>query len=158
MSTTGGGGAARVRNLRVLLSPLDSGWQTQGEEGRINVLPWYRLVGVMWYLQLDPLTRRGRPGCPQVEVVATWYGDDSPHLSLPDSQPLSAAARRCARVTGKAGENSKFRRRAARSVWTRPSARGCGDKQALSEHLARSELGDQGPGSVVAVDWVTSWS
>ena len=25
--------------------------------------------------------------CPQGSVVATWYGDDSPHLSLPNSQP-----------------------------------------------------------------------
>ena len=36
-----------------------------GEEGRINVLPWYGLVGV----------------ASTSSEVATWYGDDSPHLS-----------------------------------------------------------------------------
>ena len=36
---------------------------------------------------LVPPLRRERPGCPQGQVVARWYGDDSPHLSLPNSQP-----------------------------------------------------------------------
>ena len=46
---------------------------TQGKEGRINVLPWYRLVGVV-------RRKEEEPGCPHGQVVATWYGDDSPHL------------------------------------------------------------------------------
>ena len=40
-------------------------------------------------------------------VVTTWYGDDSLHLSLPNSQPLSVAVRGGARVTGKAGGNGQ---------------------------------------------------
>ena len=40
-------------------------------------------------------------------MVATWYWDDSPHLSLPNSQPLTAAVGECARVTGKAGKNGQ---------------------------------------------------
>ena len=34
-------------------------------EGRINVLPWYRQVGVAKYLQLDALTWGEEPGCPK---------------------------------------------------------------------------------------------
>ena len=44
---TGGGGPARVPNLRVCEHPLVSGVahaeERGGREGRINVLPWYRL-------------------------------------------------------------------------------------------------------------------
>ena len=40
-------------------------------------------------------------------VVTTWYGDDSPHLSLPNSQPCFGGSEVCARVTGKAGENGQ---------------------------------------------------
>ena len=44
-----------------------------GEEGRITVQS-------AW--QVPPVRRKeGRPGCPQGKVVATWYGDDSPHQS-----------------------------------------------------------------------------
>ena len=46
MPVTGGGGPARVPNLRVCKHLLIQGWHTQGEEGRIDVLPWYRPVGV----------------------------------------------------------------------------------------------------------------
>ena len=66
-------------------------------------------------------------------------------LSLPNSQPLSVAVRRCARVTGKAGENGQNSGDgAARSPWRRPSAPACGD---ASKALASSCLikgGDQG--------------
>ena len=34
-------------------TPLHWRWHTLEGEGRINVLPWYCLVGVAWYLQLD---------------------------------------------------------------------------------------------------------
>ena len=56
-------------------------------------------------LQLD--ARRKNRAARKGKVVATWYGDDSPHLSLPNSQPSSAAVRECAQVTGKAGENGQ---------------------------------------------------
>ena len=42
--STGGGGLARVPNLRVC-EHLCEAWHTQGGEGRINVLAWYRPVG-----------------------------------------------------------------------------------------------------------------
>ena len=65
MSETGGGGLARVSNLRVCRHPFVSGCHTQGE-GRINVLPWYRPVGVA---KTSSESQRRK-----------WYGDDSPHL------------------------------------------------------------------------------
>ena len=34
-------------NLRVCCHLCTTGWHTQGEKGRIDVLPWYRLVGVV---------------------------------------------------------------------------------------------------------------
>ena len=115
-----------------------------GREGRINVLPWYRPVCVAKYLQLDALRGGEEPG---------------PHLSLPNSQPLSATVRRCARVTGKAGENGQYSGElGGSSPWTRPSAPKCGDTLKV---LARygSVLGEnQGfyPGYRVAIDWFSS--
>ena len=50
-------------------------------------------------------------------MVATWYGDDSPHLPW-----------KCAQVTGKAGENGQYSGEVGgSSPWTRPSAPKCGD-------------------------------
>ena len=46
MSITGGGGLARVPNLRVCEHPFTCGVAHAGEEGWINILPWYRPVGV----------------------------------------------------------------------------------------------------------------
>ena len=60
-------------------------------------------------------------------MVTTWYGDDSPHLSLPNSQLLSPAAR------GRApGQQARLVKTVnvqvgGSSPWTRPSAPGCGD-------------------------------
>ena len=68
------------------------------------------------------------PGCPQGQVVATWYGDDSPHLFLPTSSRVSVAVNGCARVTGKAGGNSQnSEEMGGSSPWTRPSTPECGD-------------------------------
>ena len=47
MLLTGGGGPARVSNLRGVQTPMDLAWHTRGGEGRIKVLPWYRLVGLV---------------------------------------------------------------------------------------------------------------
>ena len=60
-------------------------------------------------------------------MVTTWYGDDSPNLSLPTASRVSVAEKGCARVTGTAGEygqNSEVR--SGSSPWTRPSAPECG--------------------------------
>ena len=75
---------------------LESGVAHAGREGRINVLPWCRLV-VPPVTRTDAVEKMGL----LAQVVATWYD------SLPNSQPLSAAVRECARVTGKAGENGQ---------------------------------------------------
>ena len=47
MLQTGGGGPARVPKMRGVQTPMDLAWHTRGGEGRIKVLPWYRLVGVV---------------------------------------------------------------------------------------------------------------
>ena len=57
-----------------------------------------------------------RLNCPQGYVVATWYVDDSPHPSLPNSKASPAAARDCARATGNAGENGQKFRSTGRQV------------------------------------------
>ena len=57
-----GGGGLRVPNLRVCKHPLASGVGHEGGEGRFNVLPWYRLVGVA----ILPTSREGgRAGLPK---------------------------------------------------------------------------------------------
>ena len=50
-----GGGGLRVPNLRVCKHPLTSGVAHEGEEWRINVLPWNRRVG----LAVPPVSRKG---------------------------------------------------------------------------------------------------
>ena len=95
-------------------------------------------------------------------MVATWYGDDGPHLFLPDSQPLTAAVRERARVTGKAGENGRHSAE-GRLTLTRPSALGCGDtSKALASGWCSLELKVgivfKKDGSGVAIDWVTGRS
>ena len=61
-------------------------------------------------------------------MAATWYGDDSPHLSW-----------KCAQVTDKAGENGQNSgETGGSSPWTRPSAPECGD-------TLKTPAGDQRP-------------
>ena len=80
MGRTGGGGLATIPNLHVCKHFLIFWGGTCGKEWRSKVLPWYRLVGVA----IHPVSRKwGEPRCPQGSVVATWYGDESVHLSLP---------------------------------------------------------------------------
>ena len=45
-TTTGGGGPARVPNVRVCKHPCTSGVAHAGREGWINILPWYHLMCV----------------------------------------------------------------------------------------------------------------
>ena len=60
-------------------------------------------------------------------MVATWHGDDSPHLSLPKPAVIDGSEG-CARGTGKAGENGQNSGEVGgSSAWTRPSAPKCGD-------------------------------
>ena len=86
-----------------------------GREGRMNVLPWYRPVGVA--KNSSESRRRKSRAAHEGQVAATWYGDDSLHLSW-----------KCAQVTGKAGENGQNSgEMGGSSPWTRPSAPECGD-------------------------------
>ena len=62
MPRTGGGGLARVPNLRVC-KHLVVEVAHAGEEGRINVLTWYRPVGVAKTFSETP--KEEEPGCPQ---------------------------------------------------------------------------------------------
>ena len=84
-------------------------------------------------------------------MVATWYGDDSPHLSCPTASRVSVAVRGRARVTGKAGENGQNSGEVGgSSAWTRPSAPGCGDTSKASACFGSIWGGNQGilaPGS-----------
>ena len=65
-----------------------------------------------------PVRRKeGRPGCPARVVVATWYGEDSPHLSW-------NAPRYQARLVKTVNIRVGW---AANSPWTRPLAPVCGD-------------------------------
>ena len=117
MSRPGGGGLARVPNLRV----KDSGWHMQGGQNELAILPWYRLI-LQWVAkEEEPGARKGK-----------WppRGAGTTVLTFPRSAPGG---------TGKAGENGQYTgEMGGSSPWTRPSAPECGDTlQALA--------GDQRP-------------
>ena len=72
-----------------------------GEEGRINVLPWYRPVGVAI------VARRKN----QAARKSKWSrrGTEMTVLTYPcPSQPCFGGSKECARVTGKAGEIGQY--------------------------------------------------
>ena len=107
-----------------------------GGEGRINVLPWYRPVGVA----IPPVNRDGgRAGLPK---KGKWppHGTETTVLPYPcPSQPCSGGSQWCASVTGKAGENGQYSgEMGGSSPWTRPSAPECGD-------TLKAPAGDQRP-------------
>ena len=68
------------------------GWHVQGEKGRINVLPWCRLVGVA--ITSSETQRRKNRAAARVSGRHVVRGTDRVHLSW-----------KCAQVTGNAGEN-----------------------------------------------------
>ena len=107
MSITGGGGLARVQNLRVCEHLYASRWRTQGGQDELNILPWYRLVGVA---KTSSETQRGRTGLPK---KGKWppRGTRTTVLTYPRSAP---------RGTGKAGENGQHSgEMGGSSAWTR---------------------------------------
>ena len=57
MPSAGGSGHTRVSNLLVCCQNLGKEWR----KGRINVLPWYRLVGVV---STSSETQGGKTGLP----------------------------------------------------------------------------------------------
>ena len=114
---TGGGGLARVPNLRVCKHPLTSGVAHVGREGRIDVLPWYRPVGVAKTSSETQRrkSRAARKGKWPPRGAGTTVG------------------------TGKAGENGQHSGEVGgSSAWTRPSAPECGD-------TLKALAGDQRP-------------
>ena len=107
-----------------VLSPL-SKVAHAGGEGRINVLPCYRLVRVV---STSSETQGGKTGLPARvngrHVVRGWQSSPIPE---------------CAQVTGKTGENGLYSgEMCGSSPWTRPSAPGCGD-------TLKELAGDQNP-------------
>ena len=119
-----------------------------GEEGRSNVLPGHRPVGVVstcreTHRREDRAARKGKWSPRGAGTTVLTY-------PCPTASRVSVAARRCARVTGKAGENDQ-QRRGGRSPWTRPSAPGCGDTSKALASFGSIKGGDQGnlaPGSL----------
>ena len=127
------------------------GWHTQGEEGRINVQPWYRPVGVAKNLQSE--TQEGRTGLPARvsgrHMVRGWQ-----------SSPILECAQENRQGWWKRSILRWDRRQL--SPWTRPSAPGCGDTlKALASEQHLIQGGDRpciADGSGVAIDWVTGRS
>ena len=155
--TTGGGGLARVPNLHVC-KHLILGVAHAGEEGRINVLPWYRLVGVAKTFS-ESQRRENRAA-----RKATWSprGTEMTVLTYPcqTASRVPVAVRECIRVTGKAGENGQHSgEMGGSSPRTRPSSRVWRHTQGSSKRPALDlGWGSGQPGSRVAIDWVTGRS
>ena len=106
MSPTGGGGLARVPNLRVCNHLFFLGVAHAGVEGWINILPWYRPVGVA--KKSSETHKEEEPGLPE---KSKWppRGTGTTVLTYPcPSQPCFCGSKGCARVTGKAGENGQY--------------------------------------------------
>ena len=103
MRSTGGGGLARVPNLRVCKHPTRAGG-TAGRERWINILPWYRPVGVA---QTSSETGKRES---RAAKKGKWppRGPGTTVLTNPcPSQPCFGGSKVCARVTGLAGENGQ---------------------------------------------------
>ena len=97
MSQTGGGGLAQT--------PLVVGWHIQEEKDELTSCRG--TVQSAWQKTSSENQRRKSRAAQKGKVAATWYWDDSLHLSLPNSQPCFGGSKGCARVTGKAGENGQ---------------------------------------------------
>ena len=73
-----GGGLVKVPNLRVCKTPMGRSGTRRGE-GRINVLPWYCLVGVA--KTSSETQRRKNRTARNGKWSPRGTGDESPHLS-----------------------------------------------------------------------------
>ena len=102
----------------------------------MNILPWYRLVGVA---KTSSETQRRKS---RAARKGKWppRGTGTTVLTYPcPSQPCFIGSKGCARVTGKAGENGQHSGEVGgSSAWTRPSAPECGD-------TLKALAGDQRP-------------
>ena len=96
------------------------------EEGRINVPPWYRRVGVV---SASGETQGGKTG-----LLASVSG-----------RHVVSRILECAQVTGKAGENGQHSgEMGCSSSWTRPSVPGCGDTSKALASSCSIQGGDPG--------------
>ena len=112
--------------LACVRTPLCDGVAHAGREGWINILPWYRLVGVA---QTSSETQRRKS---RAARKGKWppRGTGTTVLTYPRSAP---------RGTGKASENGQNSAYVGgSSAWTRPSAPECGD-------TLKALAGDQRP-------------
>ena len=120
--------AADSRGSRTCVCAITWVWGVAhaGGEGWINILPWYRLVGVA---KTSSETQRRKS---QAARKGKWPpgGTGTTVLTYPRSAP---------RGTGKAGENGQHSGEVGgSSAWTRPSAHECGD-------TLKALAGDQRP-------------
>ena len=139
----------RVPNLRVC-EHLPRRVAHAGGEGRTNILPWYRLVGVA----IPPVSREGgRTGLPK---KGKWSprGTGTTVLTYPcpTASRVSVAVRESARVTGKAGENGQHSGEVG-------AAQPGQDRRLPGATSVRSRVGIVlEDGSGVAIEWVTGRS
>ena len=106
-------------------APFDFGVAHAGGEGRINVLPWYRQVGVASTSTETQGKMIGLPARVSGRHVVRGR-QSSPVLE-------------CTQVTGKAGEiGQNSAAQGGSPPWTRPSAPECGD-------TLKAPAGDQRP-------------
>ena len=91
----------------------------------MNILPWYRLVGVA---KTFSETQRRKSRAAQKGKWPPRGTGTTVFIHPCPSQPCFGGSKRCARVTGKAGENGQHSgEMGGSSPWTRPSAPECGD-------------------------------
>ena len=131
---TGGGGLARVPNLRVCKHPFRGGGTPRGKD---ELTP-----------AVVPSSRRGNSSSEsrrresRAAQKGKWpsRGTGTTVLTYPcPSQPCFGGSKGCARVTGKAGENGQHSGdMGGSSPLTRPSAPECGD-------TLKALAGDQRP-------------
>ena len=132
---TGGGGPARVPNLRVCTHLWSMGGTRRGR--RMNQHP-----------AVVPSSRRGNTssesqrrenGAARKGKWSPCAGNRQSSLVTAQASRVSVAARGCARVTSKAGKNGQHSAEVGgSSPRTRPSAPECGD-------TLKAQAGDQGP-------------
>ena len=150
MPKTGGGRTREGPELACVCIPV---WHSQGEKGELSSCRGTVQSAWCSTSSKKALTREGRPGCPQGSVVATWYGDDSPHQSLPNSQPCVGGSKGTACEKGQysgAGRQLTLDKTVGSRVWRHT--------QGSSELRLNLGWGPGQPGAGVAIDWVTGRS
>ena len=162
--------AIYLRNIQDILSdgktPCEMRWSghsrwrrsrggdTRRDEGRINVLSWYRLVDVT-----KPLfSRKGGRTELSARVDDRHVVRRRQSSPIPVQEPaVNRGSKACVRVIGKAGENGQHsgEKKGGSSPWTRPSVPECGDTlKALANGRFPFDLRWGSSSRRVAIDWV----